>query len=119
MKSLLFPRGRDFFRKTFLVFKKVYDTPTLPKHMLEFQLHPVIRIIRVLGGISFLLIMGNSRLNNPIWVIYIALFFNILFTVYHFYIYYHKVRHIYYLVTSDELEMRNSPLSAKLSAKRD
>jgi hypothetical protein len=43
--------------------KKGYSISTLPVHIIEFTNKPLIRIIRFLGGVSFLTILSKSHLN--------------------------------------------------------
>jgi hypothetical protein len=91
-------------------FKKAYDTPTLPYHILTFTMQPIIRIIRFLGGVSFLTILSKSHLNYHISILFIAMFFAVIFTIYHFYLAYHRFKHIRFLLKSGAYEVRNSPL---------
>lgn len=99
--------------------KKAYSIPTLPDHIIKFTMHPTIRIIRFLGGVSFLTILSKSHLNYHISILFIAMFFATIFTIYHFYLSYHRFKHIKYLLKSDKLEVRNSPIDrlAFLAAK--
>jgi hypothetical protein len=100
-------------------FKKAYSVPTLPDYIIEFTNKPLIRIMRFLGGVSFLTILSKSHLNSHISILFIAMFFATIFTIYHFYLSYHRFKHIRYLLKSDKLEVRNSPLDrlAFLAAK--
>lgn len=88
--------------------------PTLPDNIIKFQMHPLIRILRVLGGIStlYLLSIGlnKSLTTSNIYLVYVALFFNVLFTIYHVYIAYNSAKHIIKLWKDKKLEVRNSPL---------
>jgi len=90
-------------------FKKAYQTPTLPDHIIEFTNKPLIRIMSFLGGVSFLTILSKSYLNYHISILLIAMFFATIFTCYHFYLSYHRFKHIKYLLKSNKLEVRNSP----------
>jgi hypothetical protein len=90
-------------------FKKAYDTPTLPDHIINFTMQPIIRIIRFLGGVSFLTIMSKSYLNYHISILFIAMFFLIIFFIYHTYLSYHRTKHMIKILKSDKLEVRNSP----------
>jgi hypothetical protein len=100
-------------------FKKAYSIPTLPDHIIEFTNKPLIRIMRFLGGVSFLTILSKSHLNYHISILFIAMFFATIFTIYHFYLSYHRFKHIRYLLKSDKLEVKKSPLDrlAFLAAK--
>jgi hypothetical protein len=98
--------------------EKAYQTPTLPDHILKFTMHPAIRIFRVIGGVSYLTMISKTHLQYPIYIFYIVIFISILFTIYHFYLNYHRIKHIRHLLKSGALEVRNSPLDrlAYLSA---
>lgn len=90
--------------------KKGYNTPILPANIIKVQSYLIIRLIRFLGGLSFLLILSKSYLNYPKYILYISMFFSIVFTIYHFIITYYRITHIIKLLKSDELNIRNSPL---------
>jgi hypothetical protein len=82
-------------------------------------MHPFIRILRVLGGISTLYLLSNKGLDYPIFFLYIAIFFTVLFLIYHVIINFYRTKHIYKILKSDKLDVRNSPLDvlARLSAR--
>lgn len=90
-------------------------TPTLPANVIKIQNQVVIRIVRVLGGISVLLLLsgklhvfGSGLLIHV--CLYISFLFTILFFIYHLFISYHRLKHICKLLKSDKLDIRNSPL---------
>jgi hypothetical protein len=93
-----------------LGFNKAYETPTLPDRILKIQNYPIIRILRFLGGVSFIFIATKRFLNFPIYFLYIAIFFTLFFTIYHFIISFFRIKHIIALLKSDKLDIRNSPL---------
>jgi hypothetical protein len=99
-----------FMLRTWNGVKKGIFTPTLPKEMLEFQRKPLIRILRVLGGISLLTLLGRSYFKLNGLVLYLSLFFVIIFFIYHIYISIHKYKHIKKILMTEELEIKNSPL---------
>lgn len=87
-------------------------TPTLPDNILKLQLHPVIRVLRVVGGLSTLLLI-TDRVRDyslPIYVYIIAIVVSIVFLIYHIYITYYRIIHMYKVLKSDQLNIRNSPL---------
>jgi len=90
--------------------KKGYQIPTLPNHILEFTNKPLIRIMRFISGVSFLTILNKSYLNYHISILFIAMFFAVIFTIYHFYLAYHRFKHIIFLLKSGAYEVRNYPL---------
>jgi hypothetical protein len=73
-------------------------------------MHPLIRIFRVLGGISTLYLLSNKASYYSIYIFYIAFFFCLLFFIYHTIISYFRIKHIYRTLKSDKLDIRNSPL---------
>lgn len=96
-----------------------WNTPTLPDNILKLQMHPLIRILRVLGGISTLYLLSNKALHYSVYIFYIAFFFCLLFFIYHIIISYFRIRHICKILKSDKLDIKNSPLDhiARLSAR--
>jgi hypothetical protein len=90
--------------------KKGYQIPTLPNHIIEFTNKPLIRIMRFIGGVSFLTILSKSYLNYHISILFIAMFFAVIFTIYHFYLALNRFKHIRFLLKSGAYEVRNSPL---------
>jgi hypothetical protein len=109
----------NIIKRMFIGFKKGFLTPTLPDHIIKIQSYPIIRIMRFLGGLSFLSIVGKSYLNYPIYVLYVAIFFTLLFTIYHFILTYYRIKHIITILRSDKLDIKNSPFDrfATLSAR--
>jgi|SRR5271154_2857996 len=101
---------KNIIKRLFTGFKKGYQTPTLPNHILQIQSYLIIRMLRFIGGLSFLLLVGKSHLNYPIYVLYSALFFTSIFTIYHFIISYYRIKHIYNILKSNELDIKNSPI---------
>jgi hypothetical protein len=106
---------KNFLSRTLIGFKKGLFTPNLPPEILEFQNKPLIRVFRVIGGLSFLTILGRGytsfKLSPLLFVLFILIyFFAILFFIYHIYISYHRLKHIKYLFKSGALDIRNSPL---------
>ena len=99
--------------------KTGWKTPTLPNNVLKFTMHPLIRILRVLGGISTILILTRKSLLFPNFVLYILSFFTLIFFIYHCYITYHRIIHMYKVLKSDKLDIKNSPLDklATIAAK--
>ena len=106
-------------KRVFTGFRKAYSIPTLPDHILKFTMHPTIRIIRFLGGLSVVMILSKSHLNYPFYFLYFFMFFALIFWVYHLYILYYRTKHFIAILKSDKLEVRNSPLDrlAFLSAR--
>src|ERR1700675_351085 len=92
----------NIIKRLLIGFKKGYLTPTLPSN--------IIKILRFLGGISFLFILSKTHLNFPSYILYLSIFFSFLFTIYHIIISYFRIKHIIYILKSDQLDVKNSPL---------
>jgi hypothetical protein len=100
--------------------KKGLFTPTLPDHLIRFNNKPIIRIFRVLSGISILLILTKMLyfLGDGLLYFFVLVFctiFTILFSVYHIFLTYHRIKYIIKVLKSDELDIRNSPLDRMAS----
>ena len=110
---------KNFTKRIFTGLKKGYQTPSLPDHILKLQAHPLIRMFRVIGGVSFLTMISNSHLHLNTYILYLVFFISIFFTIYQFYILIHRIRHMIRVLKSDQLEVRNSPIDrlAYLTAK--
>jgi hypothetical protein len=87
--------------------KKGWNTPTLPKHLLELQLKPLVRIFRVIGGISTLSLLTKKINSFHYFFLYLAVFICILYSIYQFYIAFYRIKHIIYLLKSEELDIKN------------
>lgn len=105
---------KTIFQRLSLGLKKGWSTPTLPNHIIILQNHIFIRILRVLGGISIILIithrleaLGNGMLY--IMFLYLCLIFSFMFSIYLLYINYHRIKHMYKVLKNNDLEIRNSP----------
>jgi hypothetical protein len=84
----------------------------LPEDILKIHSYPIIRIIRFLGGISFLFILTKRHLDfqySNIFL-YIAFFFTIIYTIYKIILSFYKIRHMIKVLRSDSLDIKNSPL---------
>ena len=82
---------KTIFERLYLAFKEGMSKPTLPENIIAFQKWPIIRIIRVLGGLSLLSIMTRSIdiLIGTIFYkisLHVSLFFIFLFILYHFFV---------------------------------
>jgi hypothetical protein len=95
-----------------IVVQKTISTPTLPQEILKFNNLPIIRIIRVLGGLSIILIFTHKfdyieNINLRIFFLIVSFIIVSLFTVCQIYVNYHRVKHLYKLIKSGELDIRN------------
>ena len=96
-------------RERFLIgIKKGWQTETLPSHIVKLQLNPLIRIFRVLGGISILGIWTKGWIHLNKYALYLAIAISFLYCLYLIYISYNRVLHMYKVFKNKELDVRNS-----------
>lgn len=86
-----------------------WKTPTLPENVIKVQSHPFIRILRVLGGLSMVLILTKKSLLFPPFFLYIFLALTCIFFISHAIISVIRVKHMYKTLKNDKLDVRNSP----------
>lgn len=105
---------KNILSRFFIGAKKGIFTPTLPNHIILLNNNPIIRIFRVLAGISILLILthrlnylGDGLLYFSVLVLCTVL--ALLFGLYLIFITYHRIKHMIKVLKSDELDIRNSP----------
>jgi hypothetical protein len=90
---------------------KVYKTPSLPSHVLNFNHNIFVRIFRVIGGICLLLTLSKKVFEFNEYIIYLVIFINTLFLIYQFVLLIYRIINIYRILKSDQLDIRNSPLN--------
>jgi hypothetical protein len=90
---------------------KVYKTPSLPPHVLNFNHNIFVRIFRVIGGICLLLTLSKKVFEFNEYIIYLVIFINTLFLIYQFVLLIYRIINIYRILKSDQLDIRNSPLN--------
>jgi hypothetical protein len=83
---------------------------TLPDHLMKLYTNPLIRIFRVLGGMSILALLTKKLVHLPPFVLYVVFAFSVVYTLFMVYIAYRRIKHIIYILKNDKLEVRNSPL---------
>lgn len=89
---------------------KGWNISTLPEDFIKWLNEPHIRIFRVAGGVSYLIMLGGiSFIKIPFPIYLCCLFISFLFLIFHFYISYHRIKHIRYLWVNGYLDERNSP----------
>jgi hypothetical protein len=110
---------KTIFQRLLIGFKKGYNTPTLPENLITLHNSVLIRYLRITGGLStILLITGRLEklveklgLNSYIKIFfYLCLILTILFFFYSIYLNFHRIKYMYKVWKSDELDVRNSPL---------
>lgn len=90
--------------------KKGWALSTLPDDKLILNNHPLIRILRFTGGLSFIIVLGRTKISYPEWIWNICFVISILFTIYHIYICFYRIKHIRHLIKTGQADIRNSPL---------
>lgn len=105
-------KNNSIIKRLLIGLKKGWLTPTLPEDMLKLHNSVFIRILRVLGGFSVILIvthrlefLGPGMLHTLLVIL--CTIFIVLFNLYLFYINYHRIKHIYKLLKSGDLDVRN------------
>ena len=89
---------------------KGWNISTLPDDFIKWLNEPHIRIFRVAGGVSYLIMLGGiSYIKVPFPIYLCCVFISFLFLIFHFYISYHRIKHIRYLWVNGYLDERNSP----------
>lgn len=100
-------KQRNIFERLKIGVKKGWNTPTLPDHLMKLHLHPLIRILRFLGGLSLILILTKEITYFPLLYLYLALLISIMYSIYTTYITYFRIKHIIFLLKSGDLEIRD------------
>ena len=100
---------KNFLKKLLIAGNRAYLIPTLPENILKIQSYPIIRILRFLGGTSFLMLVTKAYLNFHFYFLYIFYFFSVVFTIYHFIISFYRIKHMASEIKSDKFDIRNSP----------
>lgn len=72
---------KTIFKRLLIAAKLGWNTPTLPENVIKFQVNPLVRILRVLGGISTILLLSNKVSIYSIFMFYLVFFFAFLFFI--------------------------------------
>ena len=90
--------------------KKGWNAPMLPKYIENINNNPLIRIFRVLGGISIVTVLTKSHFYLGFPISYIILIFALMHFMYITIISFIKLYYGIIIFKSDKLDIRNSPL---------
>jgi|ERR1700675_487802 len=90
----------NIMNRLLIGFKKGLSVPTLPDHIIVLQNNVFIRILRVLGGLSVILIVThklNFLGNGILYIICLSIctILTFMFTIYLLYINYYRIKHMY------------------------
>jgi len=97
---------KNIFTRAWAGIKKGYSIPTLPSSILLLQQNPLIRVFRVLGGVSLFSLLGRDFFTFNGIYLYISYFFSSLFILYNFYIAIQRYKHMKKILKSKEVEIR-------------
>jgi uncharacterized Tic20 family protein len=100
------------FKNIIIGIKKSIDIQVLPKEILLIINNPISRILRVIGGISFILTISKNILlltTNKV-IIGIIQILGIIFICYCLILNIYKIIRIIIIIKNKEYEVRNSPL---------
>ena len=101
---------KKFFNRISTGIQVGWKTPTLLENVIKFKVHPFIRVLRVLGGISTVLVLTKKSLFFPSIFLYVFLFLSLSFFIYHTIISYYRIKYMYKTIKSDKLDVKNSPV---------
>ena len=105
---------KNLFNRALIGLKQGWAVNTLPPHILLLQKNVYIRIFRIIGGLSLLLVLSYKILLFNIYFIIIIYIFTFFYGLYNFYLTFQRFKHMYKVIKNKkELEVRNSPLPNK------
>lgn len=97
------------FKRLVKGIKQGWNAPILPTKVLNFNNNPIVRILRVIGGVSIVMVLSNTHLSLHSAFCYIILFNAFLHFVYITVISFIKLWYGLKVLKSDKLEVKNSP----------
>lgn len=103
-------KQKTLFQRFIYGVKLAWNLPSLPTSVDKFHNYPLIRIFRVIGGISILLFLSSPGwINNYYikWIIFVLAMIQFLCIAVISFI---KIGYIVYLWKNKKLEVRNSPI---------
>lgn len=107
--------------KSFIIgIKHGYSVSTLPSEINELHNRIYIRVLRVIGGISVILIISR-RLeylgDGWLYLVFLSIcvIFSLLFSIYLMYINYYRINNIYKILKSDKINVKTKDISKPLN----
>lgn len=88
-------------------FKKGWETPTLPAHILELEKNTFIRLLRVIGSLSVGVLLYQKYQHLPVFVIFLAAFISSIFAIYQIVITIIRLKHMWKVLLSKDLDIKN------------
>jgi hypothetical protein len=104
-------KQKTLFQRFIYGLKLAWNLPSLPTSVDKFHNYPLIRIFRVIGGISILLFLSSPGwINNSYikWIIFVLAMIQFIYIAVISFI---KIGYIVYLWKNKKLEVRNSPIN--------
>lgn len=101
---------KSLLQRITLGLKKGWNTPTLPAAVLEFERNPLIRIFRIIGGISVGTLLWQRYQNLPSFVLYISVIISFIFFIYLIILTLIRINHMWKVLRGNDLDIKNSPL---------
>lgn len=102
--------NKNIYQRSKIAFKHAWNTPMLPPKVILFNDHPIIRILRVIGGLSVVTVLLKKHLIFIFPLNYIILFLSVLQMIYIVIISIIKIIYSIKQLKNNKLEIRNSPL---------
>ena len=102
--------NKTILSRIWLGLKLSWSLPSLPVSVNQFHNYPIVRILRVIGGISIILFLSSPNWIGDSYLYWIIFVFAMLQFLYIICISFIKIGYIVYLWKNKKLEVRNSPL---------
>jgi len=101
---------KTFFKRILIGLKYGWNLPSLPISVNNFHNYPLVRIFRVIGGISIILFLSSPSWIGDSYLYWIIFILAMLHFLYIMGISFIKICYIVYLWREKKLEVRNSPI---------
>jgi hypothetical protein len=101
---------KTIFQRIWKGIKIAWMLPSLPESVNKFHNYPLVRIFRVIGGISIILFLSSAKWIGNSYLYWIIFTLAMLHFLYILIINVTKIFYIVYLWKNKKLEVRNSPL---------
>jgi len=107
-----FNMKKTLLQRIIIGVKLGFNEPNLPKNILKFHLHPIIRILRVISWITTISYLSGRLQSFPTFILYIAIIIIAINFIYFIYIGIMQLKHIIKVLKSEAFDkvVRNYPL---------
>lgn len=96
---------KSLLQRITLGLKKGWNTPTLPAAVLEFERNPLIRIFRIIGGISVGTLLWQRYQYLPIVFLYISVIISFIFCIYLIILSIIRLKHMWKVLRGKDLDV--------------